>query len=295
MIGCDRIRQSYTELRPSHFVPKKTNSKRNQETITAYSGKFPFLAEKLLMKVIYKPLLSINEYRTLLAKSEKSRSSHQRFTYLFEQLRDIDYVTEYGVVIGPKHQCRFKSKQYFFEIDNKDRVLEFIQKNAKVEKHRRIQGKKLTKVRCPLICKFCKRSVQVKLGGNSKILTSRHWNLSFNGSFVVLFLLEKEERWDFIKNSNNEILRLAKLLLENQKKQFVELLIKRLRKIVKEEPDLTPIAKFWYQEMLKKILKFKIEKLSHTELAKYQQELELEQQREIIMSARHSRFTRKFG
>ena len=295
MIGCDRIRQSYTELRPSHFVSKKTNLIRNQEKRTAYSGEFPFLAVRLLMKVTYDPLLSIDEYRTLLAKSEKSRSSHQRFTYLFEQLRDIDYVTEYGVVIGPKHQCRFKSKQYFFEIDKKERVLEFIQKNAKVEKHPRIQGKKLTKVKCPLICKSCKRSVQVKLRGNSKILPARHWDLSLNGSFVVLSLLEEEESWDFIKNSNNEILRLAKLLLENQKKQFVDLLKERLRKIVKEEPDLIPIAKSWYKEMLKKILKFRIDKIRHPELVKYQQELELEQQSEIIMSARHGHFTRKFG
>ena len=293
IIGCDRIRQRYTELRPRDFVAKKTISRRNQEKRTAYSGKYPFLAERLLMKVVDRPLLSIDEYGKLLAKSERSSSSHQRFTYLFKQLRDIDYVKEYGIVIGPKHQCRFKSKQYFFEMDEKERVLGFIEKNIEVEKHRKIQGKKLTKVSCPLICKFCKRTVQVKLGGNSKILTSRHWDLSFNGTFVVLSLLGDKESWDFIRSSNNEILKLAKILLENGENKFIEILQNRLRKIVKEEFDLIPIIKSWHKEMLKKIPKFRIDKRTFPEFAKYQQELKFEQQRETIMNSRQSHFFRK--
>jgi len=275
---------------------KKEPKESKKESIKMYyQGEFPFYAQRVFRKISETKYLMSSEIVIKLSSYRKAQPTTHRINKILELFKEYDYVKEFGIITGTTHQCKSKSKQYFFEIDKKERILKVIQKNAKVEKHRTIKGKKLTKIKCLLICKFCKRSVLVKLRGNSKILAERCWDLSFNGTLIALSFLEDEESWDLIKNSNNEILRLAKILLENQKKYLVDILQERLRKKAKEEPDLIPIAKSWYKEMLKKILKFKIDKSNQPEFVKYQTELELEQQSEIIMSARHGHFTRKFG
>jgi len=273
----------------------KKNSVRKQVKKTYYLGKFPFLAERLLIKVAYSSLLSTDEYGRLLSKNEKNRHGHGRLTYLLEQLQDIDYVTEYGIVIGSKHQCKSKSGQYFFPLKEKGEILRLIGVNSKVEQRWKKHIFDSTKVPHRLICKHCKRSVAVKLRGNSKILQNRCWKLSFNGTLVVISLLDEKERWDFIKNSDNDILRLAKLLIQSQKKHFVDLLTNRLSKNVKEEPNLIPIAESWYKEMNTKILNFIIDKSVQKELEQYKKDLELEQQTEIMLGARNRKFVSKFG
>jgi len=272
---------------------KAPEKQKKQPEIMYYQGEFRFLAQRVFQKISETKYLMSSEIVKKLSPSSRAQPTTSRINKILERFKEYDYVKEFGVITGPTHQCTSKSKQYFFEIDKKKRILEIIQKNAKVEKHPRIKDKKLTKVKCLLICKFCKRTVQVKLRGSSKILRERHWNLSFNGTLIALSFLKDEKSWDFIKNSNNEILKLAKILLENQKKQFVEILQKRLRKIVKEEPNLFPIAKSWYKEMLEKIPKFQIDKSRHPELVKYQQELELTKQRETLMNSRPGHFFRK--
>jgi len=275
---------------------KKTPKKQKKQLEKMYyQGEFRFLAQRVFQKIFETKHILSSEIVKKLSRSSKAQTTTYRINKILERFKEYDYVKEFGVITGPTHQCKSKSKQYFFEIDKKKRILEIIQKNVKVEKVLTIKGKKLTKVKCLLICKFCKRTVQVKLRGNSKILRERHWNLSFNGTLIALSFLKDEKSWHFIKNSNNEILKLAKILLENQKKQFVEILQERLRKIVKEEPNLIPVAKSWHKEMLEKIPKFSINKTTHPEFAKYQQELELEQQRETMMNARHGHFLRKLN
>ena len=256
-----------------------------------YTGSYPYLAERILVKVAKIPLLTTNEYAGMLSKSEKSRYPHDRILKVLEKFQEFDYVSEWATVTGPRHSCRYKSQQYLFELEKKDRVLDFIKKNSNVEKNPKIYGQKVS---YGMICKHCKKFVQVKLNGNSKFLPSRHWKPTFNGTLVLLTLLNSDERWEVIQNSDNKILQLGKLLMENQKKEFTDLLIKRLTKIVKEEPYLVPIAESWYKEMNEKILKLKIDKKNFLILAQYQTELKLELQKETILNARNRKFVSKF-
>jgi len=276
-------------------MPKKTNSKQKSVRQTYYQGKYPCVAKKILLILAYNPLCSSFDLVEMFTNSPRNKYPHGRLTNILEQFLDIDHVSEFGVVTGPKHQCRFRSQRYFFQVNEKGKILRVIETNSKVEKRRKTGPYTFKKIGHGMICKQCKRFVHVKLRGDSKILTTRCWNLSFNGTLVVLTLLDEDELWEFIKKSDNEILKLAKILVRNQKKEHVDLLIHRLRKVVKEEPDLTPIAESWYKEMKQKIPKFRINESRHQELPRYKTKLADEQQREIIMSARHGHFFRKLG
>ncbi len=256
-----------------------------------YPDSYPYLAERILVKVAKTPLLNTNEYAEMLSNSEKSRYPHVRVLNILEKFQEFDYVSEWATVTGPKHLCRYKSQQYLFELEKKDWVLDFIKKNSNVEKDPKTYGKKVS---YGMICKHCKKFVQVKLNGNSKFLSPRHWKPTLNGTLVLLTFLDSDERWKVIQNSDNKILQLEKLLMENQKKELTDLLIKRLTKIVKEEPYLVPIAESWYKETNGKILKLKVDKKYFQTLAKYQTELKLEQQDEIILNARNRTFVSKF-
>lgn len=260
-----------------------------------YQGKFRFLAQRVFQIISANKFLMSIEIIKKLSPSSRSQPTTYRINKILESFKEHDYVKEYGIITGPIHQCDSKSKQYFFEIDEKKRMLEIIQKNTQIKKRETDEKTKLKKLECLLICKFCEKTILVELIENSEIRRERHWDLSFNGILVALTFLKDEKSWDLIKNSNNEILKLAKILLENQKKQYVVILQKRLRKIVKEEPNLIPIAELWYKEILEKILKSRINNDVHPELVKYQQELELQQQRETMMNNRSGHFFKKLG
>lgn len=276
-------------------MPKKTNSKQKSERQTYYPGNYPCVAKKILLILASNSFLSSSDLVDIFTNSPRNKYPHGRLTNILKQFLDIDYVSEFGVVTGPKHQCRFRSRRYFFQVNEKGKIARVIETNSKVEKRRKTGPYTLKKIGHGLICKQCKRFVLVKLRGNSKILTTRCWNLSFNGILVVLTLLDQDELWEFIKKYDNEILKLAKILVRNQKKEDVDLLINRLRKVVKEEPNLIPIAESWYKEMKQKIPKFRINESRHQELARYKIKLVDEQQREIIMNARPGHFFRKLG
>ena len=49
-----------------------------------------------------------------LSTSSKSQPTTHRINKILELFKEYDYVKEYGSIIGPVHQCDFKSKQYFF-------------------------------------------------------------------------------------------------------------------------------------------------------------------------------------
>ena len=276
----------------SKKVTKK--SKKPSEKMY-YQGELRFLAQRVFQIISDNKFLMSTEIIKKLSPSSKSQPTTYRINKILEQFKEYDYVKEYGIITGPMHQCDSKSKQYFFEIDKKKRMLEIIQKNASIKKRQTNEKTKLKKIKCLLVCKFCEKTILVELRKNSKIRRERLWDLSFNGILVAITFLKDERSWDLIKNSNNEILKLAKVLLENQKKQYVVILQKCLRKIVKEEPNLIPIAELWHKEMLEKIPKFRINNDIHPELVKYQQELELQQQRETMMTNRSGHFFRKLG
>lgn len=277
---------------PGKSTSVTTKSKKPSEKMY-YQGKLRFLAQRVFQIISENKFLMSTEIVKKLSHSNKYQPTTHRINKILEQFKEYDYVKEFGVITGSTHQCDYKSKQYFYETDKEKRILEIIQKNTQVKKRQTNEKTKLKKVKCLLICKFCEKTILVELSKSSKRRRERLWDLSFNGTLVALTFLKDEKSWDLIKNSNNEILKLAKILLSNQKKQYVTILQKRLRKIVKEEPDLIPITKLWYKEMLEKIPKFRINNDIHPEFVKYQQELELKQQRETMMSTRPGHFFRK--
>lgn len=259
-----------------------------------YPEKDHVLASKLLKVLSNTPFSTT---ATLAEKCTKKRYaySQKRILTTLSRLKELNYCSEYATVTRKEHVCKEceKSFRYFVERNDLDNALLNLKQNkTKRLKVENTKGYNPTQwFQCEdgyvlgrlvwLQCFNCGNHFDMKNNDEYKIGTYRYWNLSENGKFVMLALLQGSTQHDFIKmNNQNDVFKLLDILLHSQKKEIVTRLVYKIKQNILLNPVLTNIVQSWYKDIL--LLVSEIKCNPGLPLYEYQKEIKLEILRTMI-------------
>lgn len=282
-----------------------------------YSGKqvyYPYKDKRHIMTILN--YLSTNNHPSTykIADIIGKNWSHpqKRVTQMLTRLKELDYVTDFRLVTNTDHICNFceQSSRYLVTTESLEKGIQTLENNLK---HRDEVTKKpdfnpkdwfhcdggfILGRLISMICFECYSLVNdpKHFDEQYKIHPQILWTLTQNGELAMLAILEGKKLYTFIKKHNrNKIIDLAKILLESGKKEYVKQLSDSLKRMMGIKSNLKNICEEWYDEKRNTIHDMKINKEKFPILAKYQENVITEKQREIILSARHGNFPRKLS
>ena len=214
-------------------------------------------------------VLSIKQISERLG-SNRNAYPHKRTKSVLEELLKLDYCVEYGKISNPDKKCKScsMSGKYLVEKTKLDQAV-FIQKENTREypkyEHEpsfdRSQwficedGFVLGKSIRDMKCFECNQTVgthgtEIKYKIHDK---ERYWSLSDNGIVVMLTLLNNRELVAFYsKNPMHRIIECINILIKNNQKEWVKVLIDQLKNHVKINPNTATIANNWLYEQYQK-------------------------------------------
>ncbi len=226
-----------------------------------------------VLKMFIKRFLTTHEIAESLG-SRKWEYPQDRALQIMERLKELGYCKEYKKIVGSKHECG--SRRYMVTKEGLDEGLKIMlvdkkNKKAFICNDDCIIGRLLPIATC---CK-CHQSVECDLDDGYKILKrDRYWSLTTNGELAALLLLDRQSLYDFVETyKQNIVLNLADVLLKQQRREYVDMLIKDLESEAENSLNLIEIAEKWYHDMNKMIIAWDVNEKHYPLLAKYKQDL----------------------
>ena len=280
------------------IVMHKKKVKRSMKVYYPYRD---YKHVRKILKMFMKRFLATNEIAESLG-SRKWEYPQDRTLQIMERLKELGYCKEHQKILGSKHECG--STAYMVTKEGLDGGLKNIMGDGKSENEIMIGDRKSKKVfTCnddyilgrllPIAtCCDCYKTVECKLDEGYKILKqARYWSLTPNGELATLVLLNKQDLYSFIEacKRNNIILNLADVLLKQQKREYVDMLIKDLESESENSLNLIAIAEKWYSDMNKMIMDWDVDEEHYPLLAKYKEDLINARTQRIVMRSRRYR------
>ena len=267
-------------------MPKSHVRHRKVEKILYYRKKSRRTANRILKLLAKNNYISTEGF--VKEFTRKWEWPHNQMKDRLRYLVDLDYCQEYILVSNPLHQCNYcKSTNYFVNVDSIESAKKTLEDNKLLRqeakekedfnpknwfycKDQHVLGRLIG-----LTCAGCNEYVESHRDDEYKIRNYSYWTLTENGLYATLAILKREELYDYIKNhTKNKILNLVYILLQSQKKEYVEMLINSIKQTLQAKPMVSKVSEDWYDEINTEIRKMKDDKVSNPKLKEYKKEIE---------------------
>jgi len=291
-------------------MTKQGTKKRNSSKQVYYPYKDKRHVMTILNNLSSNAYVSTHEIANIIGKNRSH--PQKRVTQVLNRLKEFDYVSDYRLVSNSNHTCNFckNSTRYLVTTESLEGGIHTLKINMKRRDEAKnkpyynskdwfncnkgyILGRLIS-----MTCEECNMFVNdpTHFDEQYKIHPKRLWTLTQNGELAILAILEGEKLYEFINTHvHNRIIELAKILLESGKKEYVKQLTYSLEFTLGSKSNLKSTGEEWYDETRNTIHDMKIDEEKFPALAKYQKNIIIEKQREIILNIRHGHFARKFS
>lgn len=101
----------------------------------------------------------------------------------------------------------------------------------------------------------------------------RRWKMSFKGKLLLLIFQKQNFRKFIERNLNHIVIKRAKILLDSNKNELVDMLIHRLKQSYATGFNLETVANEWYNETTKSISKMNLNEKKFPELVKLKNDI----------------------
>ena len=210
-------------------------------------------ALKTFKELAKKESLSI----TGIIENTKSSNYFKSAKILIERMIELDYCEEFGIISNKQNFCQNCNKSYRFLVRVRD-LYPFYAWNP-LKKYEKIETKpkKVTRINRLVWaqCHTCHHTFRTSKEIEYAVSQTRMIKLSENGRFAMLAFLKGNSLYDFIsKHKELRYMDLIYALMNSQKKNEVNILLKKIRDNILSDPNVMPIVREWCSNMNEKVV-----------------------------------------